>query len=450
VVQREPGDDGLVPPIKVLRRRVNGVYRAEGFRGPTRRYVLIVAMLVGLASLPTLAAITAGSNELEDGTTGAMDVPFLPLPSSGPVSPTPSGPPATALPGPSSAPPSSVTVRSPSAPKGETRKRKTKPGYAWSDDRRARPAAGSSAAGPPGAGFPGSGSSGGGSGSGSSGGSSGAGSPDREWSWLPGSKPGGAGSGGQNGGADDGDRPSRPGHPGNTPPPGWKPGGTSQPGGASPDEPRHPAAPGERDHPSRPRRPGEPLRPGQPPCQDPGRGPTRPSHHHRPDWSRHKHADDAAHRAHWSHHREGRKRAVTVHVPPTGRHGVSRTVRERPHDRDRYERPRPDREGGATKLSKLVRSIVSSRSSDRSESDRRSPVAERPHNIRSARAAERTHNSRRHHHAAEARMDEPQSGGRSYRGSHRAERQHSADDSAVAGHRGSRVGRHHADHTGRW
>ena len=50
-------EDDHVPPIKVMRKRLNGVYRADaGFSGPTRRYVLIVAMLVGLASVPTLAA----------------------------------------------------------------------------------------------------------------------------------------------------------------------------------------------------------------------------------------------------------------------------------------------------------------------------------------------------------------------------------------------------------
>src|SRR3954468_5686957 len=79
-------DDNLVPPIKVMRKRLNGVYRADsGFSGPTRRYVLIVAMLVGLASLPTLAAITAGSNELADGKTDTMDIPVLPPASPGPV-----------------------------------------------------------------------------------------------------------------------------------------------------------------------------------------------------------------------------------------------------------------------------------------------------------------------------------------------------------------------------
>src|SRR4051812_39427489 len=69
-----------------MRKRLDGVYRADtGFSGPTRQYVLIVALLVGLASVPTLAAITAGSNELADGRTDTMDVPFLPPASPGPV-----------------------------------------------------------------------------------------------------------------------------------------------------------------------------------------------------------------------------------------------------------------------------------------------------------------------------------------------------------------------------
>src|ERR1700754_2986824 len=72
--------------MKVMRKRLNGVYRADtGFSGPTRRYVMIVALLVGLASVPTLAAITAGSNELADGRTDTMDIPFLPPVSSGPI-----------------------------------------------------------------------------------------------------------------------------------------------------------------------------------------------------------------------------------------------------------------------------------------------------------------------------------------------------------------------------
>lgn len=89
-----PDDDGLVPPLKVLRKRLNGVYQEDlGFSGPTRRYVLMVALLVGLASVPTLAVLTTGSSEISGGNRpGAMDVPFLPPPASGPVRPAPSAP----------------------------------------------------------------------------------------------------------------------------------------------------------------------------------------------------------------------------------------------------------------------------------------------------------------------------------------------------------------------
>src|SRR3954447_26668114 len=82
-----------------MRKRLNGVYRADsGFSGPTRRYVLIVALLVGLASLPTLAAITAGSEEIDEGSTGAMDAPFLPAPSAGAVIPVLPDPTSTGSP----------------------------------------------------------------------------------------------------------------------------------------------------------------------------------------------------------------------------------------------------------------------------------------------------------------------------------------------------------------
>lgn len=93
-----PDDDGYQPRLKVLRKRLNGVYREDlGFSGPTRRYVLMVALLVGLASVPTLAVLTAGRSEIT-GTDrpGAMDMPFLPPPASGPVRPFP--PPSVAAP----------------------------------------------------------------------------------------------------------------------------------------------------------------------------------------------------------------------------------------------------------------------------------------------------------------------------------------------------------------
>jgi len=71
-------------------------------------------------------------------------------------------------------------------------------------------------------------------------------------------------------------------------------------------------------------------------------------------------------------------------------------------------------------------------------------VTERPQNVRPARSAERTHNSHRYQPAG------PEGGQtatavRAYRGSHRAERMHRVDDRTGAFHRGSRMGRHHAD-----
>jgi hypothetical protein len=93
-VPHPPDDYDFARPLKVLRKRLNGVYREDlGFSGPTRRYVVMVALLVGLASVPTLAVLTTGSNEITgDGRTGAMDVPFLPPPVTGPVMPAPARP----------------------------------------------------------------------------------------------------------------------------------------------------------------------------------------------------------------------------------------------------------------------------------------------------------------------------------------------------------------------
>ncbi|GAA4595424.1 hypothetical protein BJY16_001669 [Actinoplanes octamycinicus] len=86
-----PDDDGYAPPLKVLRKRLNGVYREDyGLSGPTRRYILMVALLVGLASIPTLAVVTAGTSEIAGNQRdGAMDAPFLPPPATGPVRPSP-------------------------------------------------------------------------------------------------------------------------------------------------------------------------------------------------------------------------------------------------------------------------------------------------------------------------------------------------------------------------
>ncbi|XVU25571.1 hypothetical protein ACQPZJ_00455 [Actinoplanes sp. CA-054009] len=105
-------DDDLVPPMKVMRKRLNGVYRADtGFSGPTRRYVLIVALLVGLASIPTLAAITAGTNEINGDRTDTMDVPVLPPALPGPVAVAPSAS-ASAGPAPATKSPASRSTAS--------------------------------------------------------------------------------------------------------------------------------------------------------------------------------------------------------------------------------------------------------------------------------------------------------------------------------------------------
>src|ERR1700760_4291118 len=90
-----------------MRKRLNGVYRADsGFSGPTRRYVLIVALLVGLASIPTLAPPPAASDELSGDKGHTMDIPFLPPASAGPIQgqrplPAPSSPAPSPSPSPS-------------------------------------------------------------------------------------------------------------------------------------------------------------------------------------------------------------------------------------------------------------------------------------------------------------------------------------------------------------
>ena len=80
-------DDDLVPPLKVMRKRLNGVYRADsGFSGPTRRYVLIVALLVGSGVGADAGRDHRGlATSSPTARTDTMDVPFLPPASPGPV-----------------------------------------------------------------------------------------------------------------------------------------------------------------------------------------------------------------------------------------------------------------------------------------------------------------------------------------------------------------------------
>ncbi|BBH65533.1 hypothetical protein ACTI_22180 [Actinoplanes sp. OR16] len=131
-MHHQSDDDHFAPPLKVLRKRLNGVYREDhGFSGPTRRYVIMVALLVGLASVPTLAVLSTGSEEISGrDRPGAMDVPFLPPPATGPVvPPSPSQPP------PSSPPPSPSASGSVG---GLSDKDQTKRGYVG---KQRRPAA---------------------------------------------------------------------------------------------------------------------------------------------------------------------------------------------------------------------------------------------------------------------------------------------------------------------
>ncbi|WP_438361889.1 hypothetical protein, partial [Micromonospora sicca] len=66
-------------------RRVVGTHRATGLGGPSRGYLFTVALLAGTASMPILAAISAGSATV--GSTALPDnsTPFIPTPSVGPV-----------------------------------------------------------------------------------------------------------------------------------------------------------------------------------------------------------------------------------------------------------------------------------------------------------------------------------------------------------------------------
>ncbi|WP_406073988.1 hypothetical protein [Micromonospora sp. NBC_01638] len=86
----EPGDGPGTPALGRHRsaggyRRVVGVHRALGAGGPSRGYLLTVALLAGTASMPILAAISVGS--ATPGSTALPDssTPFIPTPSVGPV-----------------------------------------------------------------------------------------------------------------------------------------------------------------------------------------------------------------------------------------------------------------------------------------------------------------------------------------------------------------------------
>ncbi|GGQ46470.1 hypothetical protein [Couchioplanes azureus] len=472
----QPNDDGLVPPIKVLRKRLNGVYSAEGLTGPTRRYVLLVAMLVGLASLPTLAAITAGSSELADGRTTVTDVPFIPLPSAGPVR---TSPPASAGAGPPT-PIGSAPIR------GQAQNKKTRPrGYGHSapdrtttsnksgipsgaqriirpegphrPEKPARPGKPARPQAPTGSGHPGR--------------PEGPTGWDRppwpELTWPDEPTP----PHGDEPAPPNGDEPTPPHGDEPAPPHGDEPVPPDETDDSTPDDADADGAAGPGDRPGHgdgddqgsdqdgpggspsPARP--PAKPVYPPwCADRTHCSSRPSHHHRPDRSPHKHCEDVNHRAHWSHHRAGSRRLITVHIEPAGRHGRGATVGEH----RRAEPPKRLKKVVTHRWARVARTdsrkIVSHRRAEtaRTDSSRRSAMSERPQNLRTDRAPGRTHNGHRHQFVAE-QADGTQFAARSYRGSHRAERMHRAEDNRTAAlNRISRMGRHHADpdRTNRW
>ncbi|WP_221623114.1 hypothetical protein, partial [Micromonospora globispora] len=65
--------------------RLIGAHRADGLRGPNRGYLFTVALLAGTASMPILAAISAGSGTVGRTALPDTSTPFIPTPSVGPV-----------------------------------------------------------------------------------------------------------------------------------------------------------------------------------------------------------------------------------------------------------------------------------------------------------------------------------------------------------------------------
>ncbi|GIE32175.1 hypothetical protein Ait01nite_052200 [Actinoplanes italicus] len=418
-------DDDYAPPPKVLRKRLNGVYREDlGFSGPTRRYVLTVAMLVGLASVPTLAVLTTGSSEITgDDRPGAMEVPFLPPPSTGPVRPAPIDPdPAPA--------PSTSLSKSPPRGYGQSTREPTPAG----------PSAPGSAENPDSA-SPGKGSP-----------SSTSPVPSRTSATsrpAPPRKPTGTRTVPPRDAAS-----HRPVSPGGPPP--HRP-DTSR--DSAPDRhvaPRIPVVPDlpvvpEEDRIPEPVLPGDfPTVPGLPEVPDEpdsDRRESDPNGSGRPERGT-RDRDGRNDRAHSNNSDEPpvqprrRKPACENATAPHERSGRRHTDPTTSSSRPAGDPPRRDTESSRS-------AVHESRSSDRPRHSRRSAVADRPYNIRSSRILEQNHGGgdlnvvRRL--LTDSNSEENRLANRPYRGQHRAEHTNYPDERGASYDRSSRVGRHHAE-----
>jgi hypothetical protein len=104
-----------------------------------------------------------------------------------------------------------------------------------------------------------------------------------------------------------------------------------------------------------------------------------------------------------------------------------------------------NRHAGAVPVQKTTETTDKHRSSGRSRHSRRAAVAERPHNIRAATILALSYGNDNQRLIPGARGEDNQMAHRSaYRGSHRAGSVHHTDETP-AQQRSSRVGRHHAD-----
>ncbi len=408
--------DDHVPPMKVMRKRLNGVYAADtGFSGPTRRYVLIVAMLVGLASVPTLAAITVGSNEIADGTTDTMDIPFLPPASPGPIQPTTPDDGSVAAQGGEQGADAALRAGRLLGSAGE-RQPRSKPDSRYGvKPSKAAPRARSRA---DAAGF-------------------------RPLPGMP-RVPRAPRVSVESTTAPD--APSRPARPPAQPARRAEPTEPAKPARpakptkpAAPAEPAKPAAPVEPAKPAAPAEPAMPAAPAEPAKPAAPAEPAKPAEPHEPVLPRMPELpttpDDS----------DGQ-------FPDHGDDGEEPTSSDNSDNSPNPPKEPPARTGPAPCPDRGKRhpNRFHARPDDRARHSRRSAVAERPPNIRPDSILERSYGSNSNHGrrlVPDSRAEENQIANRSYQGSHRAGSAHHAEEHTPAQQRSSRVGRHHAEPT---